>query len=191
MILYGSQTSPFVRRIRLLLDENLYQFKKLDIFKPEERKQLLQLSPILKIPVLEIDGQIIWDSRVMFNELVRRGYHANLTLHEENLLTAINDISDSLIQILLAKRSHIEFPKGSHLDISHGERIHNVLAYLEKQLDAGDFSKWNFPSMCLYILIDWILFRELTPLNSFPKLLQFHKANGTQPRVALSDPRNS
>lgn len=191
MILYGSQTSPFVRRLRLLLPEATYEFKKVDIFNTHQRAELLKISPLLKIPILIIDEQTLWDSRVIFNELCRRQFHRPLNLNEENLITAMSDLSDSLVQTLLAQRSNISFPPDSPLDVSHRERIVNTLGFLNEQVQAGQFATWNFPSMCLFTLIDWIDFRQLAPLAPFPLLVQFRDQNRHQPRVESTDPRKS
>ncbi len=189
MILYGSQTSPFVRRIRLLLNESEYEFKKVDIFNATERQQLLKISPLLKIPILVIDEATVWDSRVIFNILCKKGYHRSLQIEEENLLTAISDVSDSLVQTLLAKRSELTLPKNTPIEISHRERIQNTLSYLDSKVASSTFSDWNFISMCLYALVDWIQFRSLTELSGFPHLLYFKTRNQNQPRVQLTDPR--
>lgn len=189
MILYGSQTSPFARRIRLLLNENDYEFRKVDIFNTEERKKLLTLSPLLKIPILDIEGKIIWDSRVIFNVLCKMGHHSSLSIEEENILTAINDVSDSLVQKLLASRSQLSFPPGTPLAVSHSDRITNTLNYLEQKIEENYFNQWNFLSMSLFTLIDWILFRNLTDLSTYPKLLNFRESQQNQPRIQLTDPR--
>lgn len=189
MILYGSQTSPFARRIRLLLNENEYEFRKVDIFNTEERKKLLTLSPLLKIPILDIEGKIIWDSRVIFNVLCKMGHHSSLSIEEENILTAINDVSDSLVQKLLASRSQLSFPHGTPLAVSHSDRITNTLNYLEQKIEENYFNQWNFLSMSLFTLIDWILFRNLTDLSTYPKLLNFRESQQNQPRIQLTDPR--
>lgn len=189
MILYGSQTSPFVRRIRLLLPQEAYEFKRVDIFSHEEREKLLQLSPLLKIPMLNLDGEMIWDSRVIFNELCKRKHHPSLNVKEENLLTAISDLSDSLVQKLLASRSQLTFPAGTPLAISHSERTQNTLSFLDLQCSKGSFEKWNFVSMCLYCLVDWILFRNLADLSPYSHLLSFKEKNQKQDRVEVTDPR--
>lgn len=189
MIIYGSQTSPFVRRLRLLLPEGAYEFRKVNIFDREERKKLLVLSPLLKIPILQINEDVVWDSRIIFNELSRRGFHPALSLREENLLTAINDLSDSLVQSLLARRSNITIAPDSPLGVSHQERILNTLNFLEAECEKKSFENWNFLGMCLYCLIDWIEFRELHPLKNFPQLLAFRDRHSNQRSVKESDPR--
>ena len=189
MVLYGSQTSPFVRRLRLLLPKDTYRFQTVDIFSPEEREKFVKLSPLLKIPVLDIESKILWDSRVIFRELCLKGFHRSLNAMEENILTAISDLSDSLVQTLLAKRSNVIFPKDSPLEISHRERIENTLPYLQNQLEGGYFKEWNFLSMCLYSLIDWIEFRQLANLSPYPLLVHWKAQNQHQPRISETDPR--
>lgn len=189
MILYGSQTSPFVRRIRLLLNENDYEFVKVNIFDLNERQQLLKLSPLLKIPILKVNDEIIWDSRIIFNFFCQKGIHPFLKSEEENILTAINDVSDSLVQTLLAKRSELQFPKNTPIEISHRERIQNTFTYLESRVKTSPFETWNFISMCLFSLVDWVEFRSLANLNSYPLLLEFKEKNTNQLRINLTDPR--
>lgn len=189
MILYGSQTSPFVRRLRLLLPEDHYEFRNVDIFNPVERQKLKELSPLLKIPILEFDKQILWDSRVIFNFLCQKGYHGPLTLNEENHLTAISDVSDSFVQKLLGLRSQLTLPVGTPIEISHRERIENTLNYLESQTQSGAFQTWNFVSISLYCLVDWIQFRDLANLTSFASLRAFTELHKTQPRISQTDPR--
>ena len=53
MKLYGSQTSPYVRRIRLLLADTAYDFIKLDIFSAADRDTLAALNPNQKIITIE------------------------------------------------------------------------------------------------------------------------------------------
>ncbi len=189
MVLYGSQTSPFVRRIRLLLPPTSHEFRRVDIFNPQEREELLKLSPLLKIPILYLDEEIIWDSRVIFNELCKRKHHEPLTLKQENLLTAISDLSDSLVQKLLSFRSQLTLPDNTPIAISHQERIQNTLRFLNEETLRGSFQDWNFISMSLFSLIDWIQFRDLVDLNPYSHLLTFKEKNKNQPQVKLTDPR--
>ena len=191
MILYGSQTSPFVRRIRLLLPPQSYEFKRVDIFNQEERAQLLKLSPLLKIPILKVDEEMIWDSRVIFNELCKRKYHPSLSLKEENWLTAISHVSDSFIQMLLASRSKVIFPLGTPLEVSHKERTQNTLEFLNLQCSQRNFVEWNFIAMCLYCLIDWIDFRNLTDLSNYPHLITFKEQNKNRDHISETDPRKT
>ncbi|MDX1392334.1 MAG: glutathione S-transferase family protein, partial [Rheinheimera sp.] len=69
MKLYGSQTSPYVRRIRLLLAQAPHEFINLNIFADADRQTLASINPTLRIPMLEDDEKIIFDSGVIYRYL--------------------------------------------------------------------------------------------------------------------------
>ncbi len=56
MQLLGSVASPFVRRLRLVLAGQPYQFVALNIFESEGRSVLVKHNPARKVPVL-VDGE--------------------------------------------------------------------------------------------------------------------------------------
>ena len=67
--LYGSTTSPFVRRLRLWLANVEHEFINMQIFSGPDRELLASMNPTLKIPMIEDDGKVIYDSRVIFRYL--------------------------------------------------------------------------------------------------------------------------
>jgi glutathione S-transferase len=191
MKLFGSLTSPYVRRIRVLLEKVPHEFELVHFFDEKDRKAYIDVTPVLKIPFLEIDGEYIYDSRVIFNQLQKRGFHPALNLEKENLLTIIDGLADSLIQILLAKRSNVTFPPNTPLEVSHFGRAKSSLPYLEKAVIAGKFKEWDYPTICLFTTIDWILFRELADLSPYPGLLSFRESHLQRPIAQQTNPRNA
>ncbi len=187
MKLYGSLTSPYVRKLRLLTNFDLVA---MNIYEAD-REKLKKISPVMKIPVLEIDGAYLYDSRVIFNELVNRGLHPQLNWERQNLLSVIDGAMDSLINRFLLKRSNIELDPTSVLGRSHGDRLSLSFAHLEEAAGKEKFEEWDFPSMSLYALMDWSLFRELQSYEKFPSLVKFHAAQSHRPRVAETDPRRA
>jgi glutathione S-transferase len=66
MRLYGTPTSPYVRKIRVLLAEKsiAYDFLPIDLAAPDSPAK--RLNPLAKVPVLErSDGEILFDSPVI------------------------------------------------------------------------------------------------------------------------------
>ena len=100
LTLYGSTTSPYVRRLRILLKDQDYQFVNLNIFDVEGRAELKKLNPTMKVPMLEHDGQMLFDSRVIFRYLSQSVLEHPLTWPQENALTLIDSANDTLVQIL-------------------------------------------------------------------------------------------
>ncbi|WP_333607321.1 glutathione S-transferase family protein [Arsukibacterium sp.] len=189
MKLYGSQTSPYVRRIRLLLANEAYQFVNLNIFDGPDRATLINYNPARKIPMLLDHEQVIYDSGVIFRYLADKFGFAALSWAEENQLTLINAANDSLVELLLCKRSGFNILEDKLFFSLQHERVSGALAALEQLVAAGEFSKWQYPAIALYCLLDWISFRELTSLAHYPKLQAFLQQHQSEAAVALSDPR--
>ncbi|HSG53014.1 MAG TPA: glutathione S-transferase N-terminal domain-containing protein, partial [Rheinheimera sp.] len=72
MKLYGSQTSPYVRRIRLLLADVPHDFVNMNIFAGSDRELLAAKNPTLRIPMLEDNEQMIFDSGVIYRYLAAK-----------------------------------------------------------------------------------------------------------------------
>ena len=189
MKLYGSQTSPYVRRIRLLLADTAHDFSKLDIFSGADRDTLAALNPTLRIPMLDDNGEVIFDSGVIYRYLAAKLSLAPLSWYQENQLTVINAVNDSLVMLLQCSRSGFDTSEDKLFFNLQKERIATCLYVLEQQAENGEFSQWNYVAMALYSLIDWTLFRELVELEDYPALLTFVAANASQSAVEASDPR--
>lgn len=191
MKLIGSTTSPYVRRIRILLDEEPYEFVNLDIY-GEDRDEIRRSNPALKIPVLESDGQEIYDSRIISRYISSQQGRDPLTWDQQNQLTLIDGANDSAVTLLLAKRSglDVDTPGVLFFDLQR-ERIMTTMRTLAAQVEDGQFEEWNYPAMCLYCLVDWLDFRNLVDFSGIESLVAFRDSRQTTPWVAETDPRKS
>jgi glutathione S-transferase len=187
--LYGSTTSPYVRRLRIWMARIEHQFVDLQIFTPEDREILTKLNPTMKIPMLEDDGQVIFDSRVIFRYLSEKWQHSPLSWQAENRLTLIDAANDSLVQMFLLTRTDIDTKQDKLYFNLQRERVTGVLEHLNEQLDQGQFDDWHYESICLFCLLDWIQFRNLYDFSTLPALLQFHQEQLTRLEVIATDPR--
>lgn len=188
MKLIGSTTSPYVRRIRLLLNDEPYEFINLDIY-GEGRDELRRTNPTLKIPVLIAGDQEIYDSRVISRYLGQRLGLEALTWDQENQLTLIDGANDSAVTVLLSERSGIDTRQDVMFYNLQRERIMTTLRTLAAMVDDGQFDKWNYPAICLYCLIDWLDFRDLLDFPGVGSLVAFRDGNRKQPWVGETDPR--
>lgn len=189
MKLYGSTTSPFVRRLRIWLANTSHEFVNLQIFDGPDRDELARRNPAMKIPMLEDGEHIIFDSRVIYRYLTDKLDFPEPNWEQENHLTVIDAVNDSLVQILLLKRSDIDTDADHMYFRIQRERVDTSLAYLDDLVAKGFFSDWHYPSICLFCLIDWIEFRTLHDLTHVPHLLQFHSENADRIEVTATDPR--
>ncbi len=191
MKLIGSTTSPYVRRIRLLLSDEPYEFINLDIYGGEGRDELRRTNPTLKIPVL-IDGdQELYDSRVIARYLGQKLGLDALTWDQENQLTLIDGANDSAVTMLLSERSGIDTSQDAMFYNLQRERIMTTLRTLSAMVEAGgQFKQWNYPAICLYCLVDWLDFRDLVDFSGgVDSLLAFRDAHADNSWVSVTDPR--
>lgn len=189
MKLFGSGPSPFVRRIRMLLADRPFEFVTLNIFEQQDRAVLIQHNPARKVPMLQDGDQVIFDSGVIYRYLAAKFQLPPLSWAQENQLTLINAVNDSLVELLLCKRSGFDVQEDKLFFNLQHERIQAILQQFETDVGAGKFQQWDFISISLYALIDWMLFRELVDLTPYPALLQYLKQFADQPAVKTTDPR--
>jgi glutathione S-transferase len=189
MKLYGSQTSPYVRRLRLLMENLEYEFVSMNIFEEKDRQVLRQLSPILKIPVLVNDPEKIYDSRQIFRYLCESSVHPKLDWEQENALTIIDGVNDSLIQLYMLKRSNIQYNENDLLISANLERIKLGLEWIDEAFTRNYFNYWDYLSMSLYCLLDWSQFRELVDISSYKNFKKFLSQYEDETVVKETDPR--
>jgi glutathione S-transferase len=173
-ILYGSQTSPFVRRIRILMEHLSYEFREMNIF-AEHAEELNKINPINQIPVL-VDGEvIIWDSRQIFNYLNAFHRFQNMDWEDENKLTAIDGAMNSAVSILLMQRSGINTTGPLMYAKRQIDRIESILDFLEPYIQDQGLKEWNFHSISIYCFLDWAQFRGLIDLTDRSGCIEFLK----------------
>jgi len=191
MKIYGTTTSPFVRRLRLLLAGTSYEFVKFNIF-GQEREALKESNPTLKIPMFEDveapDVPTLFDSGVTYRYLERKLSLEPLSYEQQNMLSIIDACSDSLVNMMLLTRSDIDVKQDKLYFKIQRERQKASFDYLEKAVEAGSFEQWNYLSICLLVLVEWAQFRELFDFTEYKALLRFLAKNQSSEGVLLTKP---
>ncbi|MCH2055281.1 MAG: glutathione S-transferase [Thalassotalea sp.] len=191
MKLFGTVPSPYTRRIRLYGADIGAEiaFEVIDIYDEKGRETLQQKTPALKVPFLTDGDMSIYDSRVIFRYLAEKFGQPAMTWHQENTLTLIDAANDALVTLMMGKRSELDTNQDVMLFSFQHERLALVFQQLEDKAAAGEFGNWDYSSICLYCLLDWVLFRALLPLDKYPALLAFVEAEITRPGISETDPR--
>ncbi|WP_137166061.1 glutathione S-transferase family protein [Salinimonas lutimaris] len=189
MQLYGSTTSPYVRRIRILLAQVQHEFINLDIYQGAGRDTLAAKTPTMRVPCLDDDGQMIYDSRIIYRYLAEKYRYTPLTWDQENQLTLVDEINDSFVALFQLSKSGIEASEDALFIRIQKERIQASFKALDEQVKAGHFDTWNYPAICLYALIDWVEFRELHKLSGLNQLKAFREKHVDRIEVTATDPR--
>lgn len=170
MTLYGSLASPYVRRIRLFLDGSDYSFRQVDVYDDQTRAEYATVSPIKKLPVLEHNGVTVFDSRVIYQYLCQHQGLAAPSIQEHNLISAIDAVTDSLIILLLTKRSGEDIDPQKLIIKLQLERIPDTLHWLNQQAEQGAFDDWHYGTIALISLLDWATFREIYRFDDYSAL---------------------
>jgi glutathione S-transferase len=196
MKLYGTTTSPFVRRVRIVAQEQGRSLQLLDVNQEQLQAEMRALSPIWKVPVAVMeDGRVIFDSRVIIQEMcAERGWaplRAPATtstdrVEEENLINLIDEATFALIRNFYLQRD------GGSLDLPYAQkdaaRAHAVLQHLETTAHRFQSSSLGRAELVLCTSLDWMGFRNTYPTQSLPKLQAVCAAHRARPSFASTVP---
>jgi glutathione S-transferase len=177
--LIGSLRSPFTRMCRLFFINNDigFEFEIINYLeKKEDAEYLAKISPINKIPILMDGDQKIFDSRVIYNHIVRKHGLKNLSVDEENIVSAIQSSMDVLVNLFLFNKGGLKLDSENWYVQRQRERIPQTFEFIlpwMRELNANKPADWNYPSMILYSFLDWAQFRELLDLKYYPEYLVF------------------
>jgi glutathione S-transferase len=190
MQLFGSTTSPYVRRLRLYMQDIPHDFVLVDIFNSRDRAEIKRQNPTLKVPMLKDGEQTVLDSGSIYRYLQTKLSAKPLTWDQQNILTSIDAANDSLVQLLILSRSEIDTSSDKLYFRIQRERLDVIFTHLEQQAKVGTFVHWNYLSISLFCLLDWVIFRQLHDISSFTHLNQLHDnwnqlaiCHKTDPRV--------
>ena len=186
-VLYGSKTSPFVRRIRLLMDELPHEFKEINVFDSQDAQKLKAINPINQVPVLT-DGELtIWDSREIFNYLNSFHRFQNMDWQDENQLTAIDGLMAAGINLMMMKRLEIDISGPEAYFTRQRERMASILDHLKPTIQSHCLKNWDFHTMSLFSFLEWAQFRNILDLSDRPECLALIDHYKTLPAVIKTE----
>lgn len=190
MKLYGTTTSAFTRRVRVVAAEVGEPIERIDTATDAGMAELRAISPIRKVPVAIIDGRTLFDSRAIVEWLlVTRGY-GGLTpprdrWREQNQLNAIDAAIDSMIQLFYLRRDGVTVA-GTPFEVRHRERTAAIFAWLAT--DLGDQRTFGLAELSLACALDWMDFRAIYPTETALGLVKLRAAWSDRPSLASTRP---
>jgi glutathione S-transferase len=197
MKLFGTATSPFVRRVRVLALELNVDVERIDTATDAGQVALAKVTPIGKVPAAVIDERTIFDSRVIIDWLTTTRGWSNLApprdhWREQNLLNAMDTACDSAISVFYLKRDGVAI-EGSVFAKRQHDRISSIFAWLSSEL-CGDQSSFRqsgelgIPEISLICILDWMDFRATYPTASAPALGTLRSAWCDRPSIKSTFP---
>ena len=191
MKLYGSITSPFVRRIRFVCNEVGQKFELIDSLTEAGQAAMREKNPIWKVPCAEIDDMVIWDSHIIIQYLTEK-FQGNPSLlrnpqgaerwREANLVSAADGCVESAINVFYLRKDGVKTEEVAYL-VKQRARVESILTWLKSQLKGNFFTveqKIGLSELTLYCILDWLRFREMYTVNADPVLkgyMDFHASH--------------
>ncbi len=170
MKLYGTTTSPFVRRVQVVAQEVGEPIERIDTATDAGMTELRGISPIRKVPVAIIEGATLFDSRAIIDWLTATHGWGELAAptdrwRENNLVNAIDAALDSVIQLFYLRRDGVAID-GTPYATRQLERTDAIFAWLAAQPDLG--AKLGLAELSLICALDWMDFRHTYPTERSP-----------------------
>lgn len=196
MKLYGTTTSPFVRRTRVVAAEVGEAIDLVNTAQEAGQAQLREVSPIRKVPVAVIDGRTLFDSRVIIDWLTTTRGWGEMTpprdpWREANLVNAIDSALEAVILTFYLKRDDGVAPSASAFATRQIERADIIFAWLATQLapDARSFGGgFGLAELSLVCTLEWMDFRQTYPTERASPLAGVRAAWAERATVAATRP---
>ncbi len=195
MHLYGSYTSPYVRRVRILADGLGVPLAMTDVATEAGQAALRAVTPLWRVPTLTLpDGTALWDSQAILEGLVRRhGWGPFRPVvdieRESNLVLAVNGALDSAVNVFYLQKDGVDAAGVPYLT-KQKARVDAAMAWIEQQLceDAFFDGRPGFAELALYTTLGWMAFRDTWPVADHPILASFHARWDAEPGWKASAP---
>jgi glutathione S-transferase len=201
MKLYGTTTSPYTRRVRVVATELGVPFEWVSTATAEGEAELRRHTPLWKVPTaIFTEGgteRTLWDSHVIIDYLISRqglGPFRPATggeqWHERNLINAIDGALDAAINVFYLERDGVSATAASYLG-KQTQRTAATLGWVESQLRGTTFfedKRFSLADLALITTLDWLDFRKRYPISQHPKLVEFQRAHAERPSLRQTYP---
>jgi glutathione S-transferase len=195
MKLYGTTTSPFVRRVRVVAAELGEPIDRVDTATDAGMAQLREISPIRKVPVAVVDGRTLFDSREIIDWLVTSRGWGELApprdpWRDANLVNAIDSALDAVIQLFYLRRDGVAID-GTPYAERQLARADAIFQWLAGQLlpDGRGFAPGlGLAEISLVAALDWMDFRASYPTERARGVESVRAAWAERPSLASTRP---
>ena len=213
--LYGHDTSPYVRRVRILLAEKGLEFTRDADSWSTPNAEITRLNPMLRVPALVDDAvksangapQQLLDSKTIAAYLYDRYpqvaaapagrpalqgsmFHPAHRYDDENTLLAIDTGLDSAINLFLLELDGVPRESSPYLQ-RQAERLRRCLGFIDERL-AGRTTlhdgSFGFVDIAITCALDWFVFRKRYPVHEHANLVRFLDAHRERPAIAATHP---
>lgn len=200
MRLYGTPTSPYVRRVNVVAAEIGVAVDLVNTNTEEGQAALKAVTPIWKVPVAEVEvpgksSRVIFDSHAIIDWLTTvHGFGAlrppSDPWRERNLVNAIDAALDSGIQLFYLRRDGIPLENNVFADRQRA-RVASILGWLEQEIQEGGFFPGGgigMAEIALITTLDWMVLRDVYKVAAHPALDVLRALHGGRSSLKATRP---
>lgn len=194
LLLYGTPTSPFARRIRIIGIELGLELELVDTRSPEGQSNLRNVTPLWKVPVLQTESsEIILDSHAISDYLLSTygpGPLRNISAQDirgRNLLTVVDGALDSLINVMYLKRDGIHGADGDYIG-KQIERATAAMTWLDNAWSGRGSSALDVLDIALVTTLEWMQLRSIYSFEKHHRLVQVLDQWSSRPSFVQTRP---
>ncbi len=192
--LFGTFTSPYVRRVRIIAAELGVPLEMRDTATPQGQQALRAATPLWKVPAAFVDGQLIVDSDAIGEHLVARFGPGPLAAHEptdveaSNLTKIVDGALDSLINAFYLAKEGVTGQQAPYLDKQRA-RAASALSWVDARVDEPSLGGgFGLPAIGLLTALEWMTFRDAYPVAEHPGLVRFLSRHAERPSCVSTRP---
>ncbi len=197
--LFGTLTSPYVRRVRILAHEFGIEPVWVDTSTEAGQAALRQLTPLWKVPAARIDGATVLDSAVICRTLLRLFGPGPLApfdpeeVETQNLITVVDGALDSLINAFYLRKDGIDADQVAYVKKQH-DRASAALAWVGARVHGPWLTpaqRLGLPEIALVTALEWMTFRHTYDVQQQPALAAFLEHHASRPSIKNTAPPTS
>ena len=197
--LFGTETSPYVRRVRILAHELELACDLVDTSTDAGQAELRSRTPIWKVPTAELDGVQVHDARIISNLIAAR--HGGETIaaigiediDAHNVVTVIDGALDALINCFYLAKDGVDSESASYL-AKHQQRAASAMSWIEGRAEAGELGTLgdgdaiDLVDIALGTTLAWMGFRHAYDVDQHPALARALERYAKRASFAATQP---
>lgn len=194
--IFGTATSPYVRRVRAVALELDQPFDWVDTATDAGQAALRDLNPLWKVPSAVIDGEPVFDSRIIVDQVVRSRDGSVLQPIDPqdtdtlNVISVLDGVLDALINAFYLSKDGVTAEASKYM-AKHDERAEASMAWLDARVDEVWLTRskrFGIPEITLCTAVEWMLFRDTYAVEKHPSLLRCALHHGPRPSLVETRP---
>jgi glutathione S-transferase len=178
--LYSADVCPYCVRTRLVLNGKGIEYDLVQVDLPDKPAWLRELNPRNRVPVLDVDGQVLWESEALNDFLDET--------HPEPAMMPSDPADRARVRMVLRRFEDLSDAFYAARREEHGaiEALHAELAWVSSQLEDSDYLVGSSYTLAEPGVWPWItrLYRVGVDIGQYPAIVAWCDRLAERPEYA-------